>query len=81
MVCVSARPECLNVLPPGVNKGIGAAFLGEQAGIPVEDMLAVGDSDVDLPLLSRVGHPVAVDPDATLRAHAEQQGWPVISLR
>lgn len=51
--------SCLNVLPPGVNKGIGAVFLGEQAGIPVEDMLAVGDSDVDLPLLARVGHSAA----------------------
>lgn len=39
------------------------------------------DSLNDLPLLSRVGHPVAVDPDATLRAHAEAQGWPVMSLR
>ena len=39
------------------------------------------DSLNDLPLLSRVKHPVAVDPDATLRAHAEQQGWAVISLR
>ncbi|MDD2700337.1 MAG: HAD-IB family hydrolase [Sideroxydans sp.] len=39
------------------------------------------DSLNDLPLLSRVKRPVAVDPDATLRAHAEQQGWPVISLR
>ncbi|MEW5893668.1 MAG: HAD family hydrolase [Pseudomonadota bacterium] len=39
------------------------------------------DSLNDLPLLSRVRHPVAVDPDATLRAHAERAGWPVISLR
>jgi len=39
------------------------------------------DSLNDLPLLSRVKHPVAVDPDATLRAHAETQGWAVISLR
>ncbi len=38
------------------------------------------DSLNDLPLLARVTHPVAVDPDATLRAHAEQHGWPVISL-
>ena len=35
----------------------------------------------DLPLLENVGHPVAVDPDARLRAHAGQAGWPVISLR
>ncbi|HZM47741.1 MAG TPA: HAD family hydrolase [Burkholderiales bacterium] len=38
------------------------------------------DSLNDLPLLSRVTHPVAVDPDETLRAHAERLGWPVISL-
>jgi HAD superfamily phosphoserine phosphatase-like hydrolase len=39
------------------------------------------DSLNDLPLLERVTHPVAVDPDATLRAHATERGWPVISLR
>ncbi|MEH6593097.1 MAG: HAD family hydrolase [Halioglobus sp.] len=39
------------------------------------------DSHNDLPLLERVDQPVAVDPDDTLRAHAEQAGWPVISLR
>ena len=38
------------------------------------------DSHNDLPLLSRVSHPVAVDPDDTLRAHAKVHGWPVISL-
>jgi len=39
------------------------------------------DSLNDLPLLELVTHPVAVDPDPTLRAHAEKSGWPVISLR
>ena len=39
------------------------------------------DSLNDLPLLERVSDPVAVDPDATLRAHAQTRGWPVISLR
>jgi HAD superfamily hydrolase (TIGR01490 family) len=38
------------------------------------------DSHNDLSLLQRVTHPVAVDPDATLRSHAERHGWPVISL-
>jgi HAD superfamily hydrolase (TIGR01490 family) len=38
------------------------------------------DSLNDLPLLARVTHPVAVDPDVTLRAHAEKLGWPIISL-
>jgi HAD superfamily hydrolase (TIGR01490 family) len=39
------------------------------------------DSHNDLPLLELVTHPVAVDPDATLRAHAARQGWPIMSLR
>jgi HAD superfamily hydrolase (TIGR01490 family) len=39
------------------------------------------DSLNDLPLLNKVTHPVAVDPDATLNAHAERNGWPIISLR
>ena len=39
------------------------------------------DSLNDLPLLERVTHPVAVDPDATLRAHAAERGWEIISLR
>ncbi len=38
------------------------------------------DSLNDLPLLTKVTHPVAVDPDETLRAHAQAHGWPVISL-
>lgn len=39
------------------------------------------DSRNDIPLLERVTHPVAVDPDDTLRDLALARGWPVISLR
>lgn len=39
------------------------------------------DSHNDLPLMGRVTNPVAVNPDDTLRAHAQSEGWPVISLR
>jgi len=39
------------------------------------------DSHNDLPLLQIVDNPVAVDPDETLRAHAETNKWPIISLR
>ena len=47
----------------------------------VKESWFYSDSLNDLPLLERVGNPVAVDPDATLKAHAEKNGWPVISLR
>ncbi len=39
------------------------------------------DSHNDLPLLDRVTYPVAVDPDEALVRHAEERGWPIISLR
>jgi HAD superfamily hydrolase (TIGR01490 family) len=39
------------------------------------------DSINDLPLLERVTHPVAVDPDRELGAIAGKRGWPVVSLR
>ena len=39
------------------------------------------DSINDLPLLSAVDKPVAVDPDDSLRQMAGEQGWDIISLR
>ena len=39
------------------------------------------DSLNDLPLLSLVSNPVAVDPDSTLRTYAKSAGWPILSLR
>ena len=38
------------------------------------------DSLNDLPLLAQVSDPIAVDPDSTLRAHAEASGWTILSL-
>jgi len=49
--------------------------------IGLEGAWFYSDSHNDLPLLQLVDNPVAVDPDATLRAFAESAGWPVISLR
>lgn len=51
--------SCLNVLPRGVDKGQGVAFLAKTLGIAEAAILGVGDSDVDLPFLSRVGHSAA----------------------
>ncbi|MGO2392005.1 HAD family hydrolase [Halomonas sp. AOP12-C2-37] len=39
------------------------------------------DSHNDLPLLEKVDHPVAVDPDDTLRQVAEERQWRIMSLR
>ena len=47
----------------------------------LDDSRFYSDSHNDLPLLERVRHPVAVDPDPFLLARAQEKGWPVISLR
>jgi HAD superfamily hydrolase (TIGR01490 family) len=39
---------------------------------------AYGDAMSDKPMLELVGNPVAVYPDAELRAHAQQHGWKII---
>lgn len=44
------------------------------------DTTFYSDSLNDLPLLKIVHHPVAANPDDTLRAHAKQHGWPIITL-
>ena len=44
------------------------------------DSTAYSDSINDLPLLSAVNHPVAVDPDPKLASQAAERGWPVVRL-
>lgn len=39
------------------------------------------DSHNDLPLLERVAHPVAVNPDESLAGTARSRGWSIIELR
>ncbi|MGM0785030.1 MAG: HAD family hydrolase [Pseudomonadota bacterium] len=47
----------------------------------LDDAWFYSDSHNDQPLLELVEHPVAVDPDPTLREVAEARGWKIISLR
>jgi HAD superfamily hydrolase (TIGR01490 family) len=49
-------------------------------GFDLEDCFAYSDSYSDVPMLSVVGHPAAVNPDARLRTLARTYGWPVLEL-
>ena len=54
-----------------------------EAGVPVSvggfrQRVFYSDSCSDLPLLEWVDAPTVVRPDASLRAHAEARGWPII---
>jgi HAD superfamily hydrolase (TIGR01490 family) len=47
----------------------------------VADSWFYSDSANDLPLLERVHHPIAVDPDERLRGVASTRGWPILALQ
>ncbi len=51
--------------------------LGDQA-IDWKNSYAYGDSLSDVPVLELVGHPVAVRPEARLRALASERNWEII---
>ncbi len=53
----------------------------KETGDNLADSYFYSDSHNDLPLLGLVKKPIAVDPDETLRSHAEMKGWDIISLR
>ncbi|MFG1796800.1 HAD-IB family hydrolase [Nocardia sp. NPDC049149] len=50
-------------------------------GVDLARSYAYTDGSADLPLLSLVGHPVAVNPDQSLTAAAGEQGWPTLHFR
>ncbi|MGB7820045.1 MAG: HAD-IB family hydrolase [Ornithinibacter sp.] len=47
-------------------------------GIDLADSFAYSDSIYDLPLLSAVGNPSAVNPDPRLSLYALARGWPIV---
>ena len=65
----------------GKEKAIAITELTKARGINLKDCFAYSDSHNDLPLLSAVGHPRAINPDAKLRIIAFAQSWPVHDFR
>ena len=51
--------NCLNIIPKGFHKGRGISLLSEKTGIPLKNILGVGDSDVDVPFLEKIGFSAA----------------------
>ena len=65
----------------GKAKAEAVATLAEREGLALRRCAAYSDSANDIPLLSLVGHPVAVNPDGKLRAHARANGWQIHDYR
>ena len=62
----------------GPLKAQAAIQHAREANVDLAHCYAYSDSAADIPLLESVGHPVAVNPDHTLLAHATAQSWPII---
>jgi len=65
----------------GQTKADAVRALAEREGLDLAACAAYSDSANDLPMLSLVGQPVAVNPDKRLRAYAKAHGWQIRDYR
>ncbi len=71
------------LLPPVMASATKATWIREYAeenDINLSNSYAYSDSISDLPMLSIVGHPVAISPDFRLRQTALQHDWAILDL-
>jgi HAD superfamily hydrolase (TIGR01490 family) len=55
--------------------------LAKERRISLKKSFAYSDSHNDLPMLSAVGNPVCVNPDAILRIHAKAADWQILDFK
>lgn len=65
----------------GMAKAEAVRALAEREGLDLARCSAYSDSANDIPMLSIVGRPIAVNPDPALRAHARDNDWPIRDFR
>jgi HAD superfamily hydrolase (TIGR01490 family) len=65
----------------GPAKADAVRALAHEHGFDLARCFAYSDSYNDLPMLSLVGHPCAINPDGRLLAHAEEQDWQIQDYR
>ena len=65
----------------GPAKAEAVRALARREGLDLTRCTAYSDSANDLPMLSLVGHPVAINPDSELREHAKKHDWPIKDFR
>jgi HAD superfamily hydrolase (TIGR01490 family) len=65
----------------GPAKADAIRALAEHEGLDLARCAAYSDSANDIPMLSLVGEPCAINPDAALRAHAKINGWRIRDYR
>ena len=65
----------------GEAKAKAALELAEDRGLDLDNSFAYGDSANDVPILSAVGFPCAINPERRLRRYAKKHGWPIRDFR
>ena len=65
----------------GPAKAEAVRALAEREGLDLARCTAYSDSSNDVPMLSLVGHAVAINPDSSLRNEARLRGWQVRDFR
>jgi HAD superfamily hydrolase (TIGR01490 family) len=65
----------------GAAKAEAIRALAAREGLDLRRCSAYSDSANDIPMLSLVGNPCAINPDKVLRAHARKHGWRVRDYR
>ena len=65
----------------GPGKAHAIATLAEAEGFDLAKCYAYSDSFNDMPMLTMVGHPVAINPDSKLRKYASENGWNIKDFR
>ena len=65
----------------GSEKAVAITDLAKERSYDLQECYSYSDSHNDLPLLTAVGYPSAINPDAILRIKALAEGWPVHDFR
>ncbi len=86
---VYSQPDYLEIIPPGVSKGVALPRLTEALGVPMAQVIAVGDNYNDVTMLRAAGLGIAVEsaPPEVLAAAAatcpppEEEGVRVVIER
>jgi len=65
----------------GPAKAEAILALADKENLDLGECSAYSDSANDLPMLTTVGHPVAINPDAKLKRYARENGWDIRDFR
>lgn len=65
----------------GIAKAEAVRALAAREGLDLSKCYAYSDSSNDLPMLTAVGNPVAVNPDEQLKQSARDNRWPIYDFR